>query len=305
MAGGRKGKRNRKASGQVKSPSQSQTAKKLKFIDPRGTESDCDSIYVDAEDPADLSDAESDIVSGPSGVSTENMAGTQGAVDRTELEQALVNALKDPGVVKTIIAALREDIQKGFEAELEVRDRKIAELEDRIDDLEMYGRRIGIRIHGIAETEHENTDDIVMNLADEIGADIPRIALGRSHRVGRKGDDKPRAIIAKFIGHNHKVKYLRKKQTLRDEEKPQLNHIFVNEDLTAKRAKMAEAARKLKKAGTLTDTWTRDGVVFTKTYNPTTKESTVDKYTRVSQFEQAFKVTISKPNDANALTSHL
>ena len=76
--------RNRKTSGQQKYTTQSQTAKILKFVDPRDTESDCD-----------LSDATCDIASGPSGVSTENMAGTKGAVNTTEIERTLVNALKD------------------------------------------------------------------------------------------------------------------------------------------------------------------------------------------------------------------
>ena len=200
-------------------------------------------------------------------------------VHNQELVAALIDALKDPGVVKTLISAIRDDVKKSFEKELEERDQKIAELENKIDDLEMYGRRNGIRIHGIPENEGEKTDEIVMKLAQDMGANIPSSALGRSHRVGRKNNNRPRAIIAKFVGHNHKVAYLKQKQELKKlpEDQPDVyvNDVFVNEDLTSKWAGMAKRARLMRKAKRISDTWTRDGVIFIKL-----KDGTIDSFTR-------------------------
>ena len=200
-------------------------------------------------------------------------------VHNQELVAALIDALKDPGVVKTLISAIRDDVKKSFEKELEERDQKIAELENKIDDLEMYGRRNGIRIHGIPENEGEKTDEIVIKLAQDMGANIPSSALGRSHRVGRKNNNRPRAIIAKFVGHNHKVAYLKQKQELKKlpEDKPDVyvNDVFVNEDLISKRAGMAKHARLMRKAKRISDTWTRDGVIFIKL-----KDGTIDSFTR-------------------------
>ena len=255
---GKKGKRPRKSSGPTKSPTQSQLAKKHKPLE--SNISDSDSEEFDTEDTKDFegSDVET--------VSTFKMAVSN--VHNQELVAALIDALKDPGVVKTLISAIRDDVKKSFEKELEERDQKIAELENKIDDLEMYGRRNGIRIHGIPENEGEKTDEIVMKLAQDIGANIPSSALGRSHRVGRKNNNRPRAIIAKFVGHNHKVAYLKQKQELKKlpEDNPDVyvNDVFVNEDLTSKRAGMAKRARLMKKAKRNSDTWTRDGVIFIK-----------------------------------------
>ena len=102
---------------------------------------------------------------------------------------AMIEALKDPSVVGTLMHELREEIKKGFKDELkqmekglEERDKKINELSKRIEELEQYGRRNGVRIHGIKEQKGENTDQIVLDLAKSIGADIPKTALGRSHR---------------------------------------------------------------------------------------------------------------------------
>ena len=161
---------------------------------------------------------------------------------------------------------------KSFEKELSTlktnlkqKDDQIKTLENKIEGLEMYGRRNEIRIYGVPENDGESTDDIVLGLAEKIGASIPKDALGRSHRVGRKVEGRPRAIIAKFVGHNHKVTFLRNKKNLRDnEEDPTLNDIFVNEDLTSKRVGWVKKARDWKRAKKIKDVWTRDGILFIK-----------------------------------------
>ena len=93
---------------------------------------------------------------------------------------------------------------------------------------------------------------------------IPHTALGRSQRVGSKTSGKPRAIIAKFVGHNYNVKFLRCKKQLRETRKDDPNPVFVKEDFTSKRAGWTRWARMWKKEGKLTDFWTRDVVLFTK-----------------------------------------
>ena len=182
MAGGKKPKkRSRKTSSQSTSPSQSQLLKKFKnqVVDT----SDGESEYQDAEDPYS---SDSDIQS----VSGLNMAVSG---DETMLTKALIKAFENPTVVTRLITALREEIHSTFKGELHALKQKIRERDDRIqtleakvEGLEMYGRRNGVRIHGVPETEGENTDTIVMEIAGEIEAGIPASALGRSHRVGKK-----------------------------------------------------------------------------------------------------------------------
>ena len=270
---GKKGKRPRKSSGPTKSPTQSQLAKKTRYQKHQESEiSDSDSEGFDTEESKEFEGSNAEAVS------TFKMA-VSGNVHKSELVKALIDALKDPSVVETLISAIRDDVKRGFEKELDERDRKIAELENKIDDLEMYGRRNGIRIHGIPENQGESTDKLVMQLAQDIGADIPSSALGRSHRVGRKSDTGPRAIIAKFVGHNNKVAYLKMKQELKNlkdvNEEFYVNDVYVNEDLTAKRAAMAKRARQFKKAKRISDTWTRDGMIFIKA-----KDGKIDTFTR-------------------------
>ena len=150
----------------------------------------------------------------------------------------------------------------------------------------MYGRRNGVRLHGIPENSTENTDEIVMKIARKIGADIPDMALSRSHRVGPKQQGKPRPIIVKFIGHSYKTRLLKNKNKLRESTPP----IFINEDLTKMRADLAKRERNLKKDGKILDTWTRDGVIFVKHKNA--KVERITKDSEMTQLEASFSLTL-------------
>ena len=253
MAAGRKSvRRQRKQSDPVESPTQIQTLNKLKGQELSLEGSEGDSEYVDAES-SDANDTESLFV-----VSSKNMT------DK-DLEGAIIRAFEHPVVVEKLLPVLKQTIHESSKKELnelkekiKERDEKIQDLEAMVEGLEMYGRRNRIRIQGIPESANKSTDKIVMELASDIGADIPGVALGRSHRMGRKGTVRPRAIIAKFIDYNHKVRILRNKKVLcelqdtEDETKQALKKkykdVYVNEDLTSKLAGWARQGREWKPA---------------------------------------------------------
>ena len=265
MAGKKKsGKRGRSGSNgdESKSPSQSQSLKKPKpshLLDYQ--DSDNESIYLDADaeglDVDSIGD-EGENIDKQKGVSTSKMAAT---INKGDLVNALKEALQDPEVVKLINDSMKTEIES-LKAVITEKDNKINELENKIEGLEMYGRRNGVRIYGIPEKEGESTDDIVISLAKRIGADIPESALGRSHRVGPKDKGKTRPIIAKFIGHNYKVKLLKNKKNLKAHKN--YKEVYINEDLTSRRAKWAQRARDLVKTEKVQATWSRDGIIFIK-----------------------------------------
>ena len=93
-------------------------------------------------------------------------------IDQEMLTQSIIKAFGDPIVIKKIIKPIKKEIRKGFQkeidaykAELELRDETIKNYEKRLKEFEMYGRRNGVRIHGIKETTGENTDKIVRKIA--------------------------------------------------------------------------------------------------------------------------------------------
>ena len=263
----RKSKRARKSS--ATSPSQNLTLKKAKTFDLYES-SDCESdLYLDAEDE-EQTKVNTVLVGG------QNMAENDGQpCGQSVMTKSIIEAFQNKDVKNSVMSALRNELRVSFREELKElkselvqKNKIISKLESRIDvlenqveGLEMYGRRNGVRIFGIPETEGENTDQIILKLVEDIDADIPPHALGRSHRVGPVDPRKPRAIIAKFVGHNFKTQLLRNKKKLRGRMG---NKVFVNEDLTARRARWAKTARGWKRDGKIGDSWTRDGILFIK-----------------------------------------
>ncbi|KAJ4441319.1 hypothetical protein ANN_11173 [Periplaneta americana] len=92
------------------------------------------------------------------------------------------------------------------------RDKKIEALQYKIDDLEQYQRRQCLRIFGVAEEAAEDTNKIVMVVAQGIGEDIVR-----SHRVGRRdnSNNRPRYIIARFVLYRKRNEVVTNKKRLK------------------------------------------------------------------------------------------
>ena len=183
---GAKGKRNNEQkrdtapSGKSSSHSEKHTQKKLRTLEVVD-HSDTDSTY-------DILDADSDNENERKVNEKKNIA-EQTNENNTEMTIALIKAVKNRSVVKALTDSLRAEIRNSIkqetqtltniikskdtkirllEGEVGKRDEKIGELEDKIEFSEIYGRRNGVSRFGIKESEHENTDEIVIQLADEM-----------------------------------------------------------------------------------------------------------------------------------------
>ena len=170
--------------------------------------------------------------------------------------------------IAQLLRGLATTIKKSVNATIERKDAEIRDLqtrltnvEERCDDLEQYSRRNTVRIRGVGEALNENTDIVVKELAArKLSVDISDSDVVRSHRVGRRAEDRstPRDIIVRFTTHNTKTAVMRSARKLKG------THVFINEDLTKTRATIAWEARTLKRERKISDTWTRDGVIFVK-----------------------------------------
>ena len=132
-----------------------------------------------------------------------------------------------------------------------------------IDDLEQYSRRSCLRIGGVKEENTENTDEIVMDIARRVNADVRPQDIDRSHRVGRPrelGPDplRPREIIVKFSNSKARLDLLKGRTSLRRANAS----IFINEDLTSVRKELAYKCRVLRRANKIKKVWIYNGNVF-------------------------------------------
>lgn len=173
-------------------------------------------------------------------------------------------------VMKSELNKMQRIVDKK-DADIEALQRRVDYLEEKLDDQEQYSRRSCIRLNGLDDTEGENTDDIVMDLAKTMKIDIKRTDIDRSHRIGKKDEaqSKHRSIIVKFTNYKARLKFLTNKKKLSEVAKAtndkNLSRIYISEDLTKMRMHVAFFARNLKRQNKTKDTWTRDGAIFVKT----------------------------------------
>lgn len=180
-----------------------------------------------------------------------------------ELLRKLANLVRD-----SVVAELQSTIDRNtavienLQVALAERDNTIKQLEAKLDkktdELEQYQRRQCLRIFGVKEEEGENTDDIVLDVAKKVGVDITIADIDRSHRVGRKGGEKPRPVIVKFVSYRKRSELFRNKRRLKS------TNLTLREDLTKSRHILLTKC--IEKYG-LHNVWTTDGNIIAKVNN--------------------------------------
>ena len=122
-----------------------------------------------------------------------------------------------------------------------------------LDRMEQYTRRDNIRIKGVAYSTNENTNDIVINLAKDMGVELSSNDISTSHQLGATREvTKPSTIIVRFAKRDKKVELLKNKKKLR-------SGVHFEEDLTKLRRNMAYEIRK---DSSTIKTWTIDGKIY-------------------------------------------
>ena len=107
--------------------------------------------------------------------------------------------------------------------------------------------------------------------------------LDRVHRLGATEQTKPRALIMKFATYRVRNRVYRSRTSLKNA--PEHNDgqpIYINEDLTKKRANLIYQTRQLKRNGKIKDSWTFDGRVLVK--DNSTKIHTIMNQTALQRF---------------------
>lgn len=199
--------------------------------------------------------------------------GISGDIDYSYIVK-IVTSILEPSISAMVTGAIQAAMNP-FQAELQkVRQEnidlqqenvklktRVTNLETHLDDLEQYSRRNCLRISGIAERKDENTDNIIVKLAKDLGSDLSISDIDRSHRVGRPSTSgRPRQIIVKLISYRARASLYDKRRVMKNA--PVFQNIFINEDLTPKRNQMLFEARQAVKRKEIIGAWSFDGKIF-------------------------------------------
>lgn len=186
------------------------------------------------------------------------------------MEDTVKRVLQDPDTLsiltnlikESVISELKDTIAKNTEVIVSMtsllaeKDKKIEELESKIDNLEQYGRRQCLRVFGVKEEPGEDTDKLVVDIAKKIGVELSVNDIDRSHRIGAKSDERSHAIVVKFVSYRKRGEVFRNKKQLKS------TGIVIREDLTKARHKLLQDC--ITRYG-IHNVWTLDGTIIVKT----------------------------------------
>ena len=191
--------------------------------------------------------------------------------------------------------SLNAEIQ-GLRAKLQEKDsiisdlrKEVHEIQDQYDALEQYGRRSSLRISGISEDYGENTSPAIVKLANETLGLYPPLQekdIDVSHRLAKpKGAaaEEPRPVIVRCMTRKDRFRVISKRSNLKafnetvDEKNKDFYakkkdskytaKLYINEDLTSRRASLFTITRNMLKAKHLSQAWTYNGNIKIKLNN--------------------------------------
>ena len=177
---------------------------------------------------------------------------------------------------------ISETVTNNLQAENKRLYDSIKNLESKMDDQEQRSRNNCLLIHGVPESEDENTDKFALDVMNtQIGLlDIPKADISRSPRVGPKVNQRrnlrsstvtaprPRPIIVRFANWNSRNRVFRNKKKLKG------LGVSISESLTANRLVILKAAEAKFGRGNV---WSNEGFILTKVNNQyVTSSSTYD-----------------------------
>ncbi|XP_063347932.1 uncharacterized protein LOC134640219 [Pelmatolapia mariae] len=187
-------------------------------------------------------------------------------------------------VQQELLLGLLEEV-KQLRLQNAEKDRRIMDLERRVDELEQYTRTndvvtSGIKIKprsyvravagNVGEPSDEETRSVEQQVASFLqskGIEMDLEHIEARHPLPRRSD-RPPAVIMRFVNRKNKVALLKQGRKLKGTD------VFINEHLTRKNADIARKARQLKKNGKIQHTWVTNCKIFIK-LNGTPEEAKV------------------------------
>ncbi len=188
------------------------------------------------------------------------MAANLSAHDLNALGAAVAASLKD-----AILNELKTDIRSLIQAETKHLHDEIVSLKTEnqglknamidckleIDELEQYGRRMCLNISNVPGDTGDNTENLekkVLSYTEKLNLGITANDIDRCHRLGKRLGESNRKTVIKFTNSSARYKLYGARKKIGD-------GIFVQENLTRFREKLAYEARQLVRSDKLDKTW--------------------------------------------------
>jgi len=139
-------------------------------------------------------------------------------------------------------------------------EKTVLDLNNRLEEQDQYSRRNCLRFHNVKDVTNNNTDEQIIKICkDNLGIDLSKSDISRSHLIGKPIDGKHQ-IIARFVSYRVRESIFKSKKKLKNNH----SRIFITEDLTRERKEIINKLSELKRNSDLDSFWTSDGRIFAK-----------------------------------------
>ena len=186
-----------------------------------------------------------------------------------DLKASLQKSKDENKELKNSLASTNRQL-KAAQQNLTTQAEDYAQMLDDLDNLEQYTRKNSLEIQGLPEDANSSTEMAVIKVAEALNITVEPEDIDISHKL-KNG----KGIIVKFVSHKVKSKLYKERTNLKHVKISdvfpsypaygQQRRIFINENLTAYRRRLVEAANKQRRDGLLLSVWTLDGKVYVKT----------------------------------------
>lgn len=167
------------------------------------------------------------------------------------LKTSVIEILNDKDFKEKLVENLSEIFEKKLIEQEEKYNKKIRQLEEKIDSMEQYSRRKNIRIYGMVEDSKKNVTQEVDETLKKLNLEQTQVV--ECYRIGKIKNDKPRSIFVKFSSYEDKLQVMLNRKKLKG------TRIHIKEDLTKIRIDIMKAAST--KYG-FKNVWSTNGKIF-------------------------------------------
>ncbi|XP_077978266.1 uncharacterized protein LOC144433778 [Glandiceps talaboti] len=152
---------------------------------------------------------------------------------------------------------------------------KLANTTKEVNELHQYTRRNTLEISGIPEDGNEDTDNIVVKVAEIVGVNVSPDDIDISHRLPQRpsrqsnGQRKPATIIVKFVRRSLRNKLYSSRKNLKGKTTRNIgvtsnNRIYINENLTSTNKQLFFQVNQLRNEKHWKFIWTHNGKIYVR-----------------------------------------
>lgn len=181
------------------------------------------------------------------------------------------------------VTKVNKELQKKIEL-LEADNRTLKEevhaQRKQTNDIEQYGRRNNLEIHGIEETSEENVLEIVQVVAKQLHLELEPAEIEAAHRIKsskkakpkptltKQNPSRPAPIIVRFVNRATRDTWMEKRKTGLSSSNvvggTNPSKVYLSENLTYSNRHLAFLARQAGRNLEFKFVWTKNGNVFMK-----------------------------------------